>query len=455
MLNNIKTIKRFFRSEAGSMAAMGAAALIMLIICAGSVIDIARFVNVKSKFKNAIDSALLSAVAVSRSQDIDEVAEKFFYANFPPEYLQTTELSAIDVVPDPATLSWTITATGRVKTMFAAMVGFTNIEVSHKAKIAWDVNKHMEIVFTLDSSSSMCTDTVRSPEEDDVYIVEYRPDYTCGKLNAMKEAMRYMIDNGLVEVDGVGGPVFNVGIVPFNHKVRLPNPDAAPAELTQSEATLDRGDADYFKDLDDAEPLSAMVPLLELTPGSRAQLHQAINDISQSPLGLGWTRSNVAVLTSALLLDSRHNGAFGGAGAAPFNPDATDKIVIMMTDGANVGCCYAAHPEGNFGNQYLYLYEPDNAHLTGLDKQPRMHEWAGKYGIANAGLCDTMKEAGIVIYSVVLDVDDRDAGGAAIKDVYKDCASNDQFFFDIQNEEDLVLAYKTISQSLLRLRITY
>lgn len=456
MLNPIATMKRLFRNDAGSIALMGAATLMMLIIAVGSVIDIARFVNVKSKFKNAIDNALLSAVSVARIQDVDEVAEKFFYANFPSEYMNMAEISSIDVVPNPEKMAWTITATGKISTMFARIIGFNNIAVTHRAEVSWDISERMEIVFTLDTSSSMCTDTVRSPEEDDVFIIEYRPDYSCNKLKNMKEAMHYVIDNGLAEIEGINGPVFNVGIVPFNHKVRLPDPNIAPTLLTSAERTLADGDPDYYKDLDDADPLSPMVPLKKLSSGSRQLLHTTIDNISQSPLGRGWTRSNVAVLTSALMLDPVYNGHFPGtAGAADLDPDAANKIVVMMTDGANIGCCYAAHPEGNFDNQYLYLYEPDNAHLAGLDKYPRMSDWAEQYGIKNTGLCDVMKKEGIVIYSVVYDVDDRDPGGRAIKDVYKDCASNEQFFFDIKNQDDLILAYKTISQSLMRLRVTY
>jgi len=199
-----------------------------------------------------------------------------------------------------------------------------------------------------------------------------------------------------------------------------------------------------------------VTPLVGLNDDNdRQKLLDAIDNIGQSPVGLGWSRSNVAMLTAALMLDPAHKSAFGD-GVAPGAFDAnTNKIVILMTDGGNMGCCYAAHPEGNYDNQYLYLYDIDNAHLSGVDKAPAMKQWADKYKLPNEGLCDAMKNKGIVIYSVVLDVDERDPGGKAIKDIYKDCASNDQFFFDVKDEEELKLAYKTISNSLLRLRIVY
>jgi hypothetical protein len=125
----------------------------------------------------------------------------------------------------------------------------------------------------------------------------------------------------------------------------------------------------------------------------------------------------------------------------------------MMTDGVNMGCCYATYPEGNYDNQYLYMYEVDNAHLTGIAKAPKMKKHQTQYGIPTEGLCDFLKKNDVTVYSIVFDVDDRDAGGKEIKEIYKSCASNNQFFFDVSSNDDLILAYKTIAQSFVKLRI--
>jgi hypothetical protein len=93
--------------------------------------------------------------------------------------------------------------------------------------------------------------------------------------------------------------------------------------------------------------------------------------------------------------------------------------------------------------------------MVGLENMPELARYQQKYNIPQKGLCTEMKEQGITIYSVVYDVDDRDPGGRAIKNVYGKCASSEQHYFDVGTEEELQLAYKTIAQSLLRLRITY
>lgn len=482
--------KRWMRSEQGSMLILGAAGLVALLAIIGGAVDIARYMNVNSKFKDAADTALLSAAAVSRSQDVNAVAMEYFEANFPPEYLDSLILNDIVVTADPVNMEWTATVTGEVKMAFAAFMGVDTIPLEHKVTVAWDVANRMEVLFTVDTSASMCMDVSRSTEEDGAFVMAYSPDYRCKKLNAMKEAMNYVIDNGLSIIQGIGGPSFYAGIIPFNHKVRLPDvnnvpapllagemlrkyPDPVPAldeegnplldiegnpilEEADAEELYPWGDPDYYKDFENAEPLSPVIPLMGLSgEDKKNELKVLINGIVQSPTGKGWTRSNIAALTAALMLDKDYYQSFGGEKPHDFDPETVDKVVVMMTDGANMGCCYAAHPEGRYDNQYLYLYQADNAHLTGLDDAPDMEKWAQAYNIPDKGLCTQMKERGITIYSVIYDVDDRDPGGAEIKDAYRKCASNDQFFFDVQNEDDLKLAYKSIAQSFLKLRIIY
>ena len=455
-------MKQFYRhfsaliaETRGSVLILGAGAIIMLVALVGGAVDMARYINVNSKFKDAADSALLSAVTVHETQDVDEVARKFFMANFPPEYLKSIILSDIDVTSDPVNGEWTAVVDGEIKMQFAQFVGFDSIKVGHKVTVAWDVDSRMEIVFTVDTSASMCqTIEHGATREDGSYILKVFPDESCKKLNAMKEALGYVIDNGLGG-SGSAGPEFSVGIVPFNHKVKFPNLAAVPSIMSGIEISHAKGYDNYYTDFGDAEPLSPITPLIDVrSDDDRNELRTRLSAITQHPLGSGWNRSNIGVQAAALMLDPEHYNAFQGDQPTPFGE--SDKVVVMMTSGANIGCCYSQHPAGNYENQYLYLYQSDNAHLSGLAKaDPAMRNWAQAYGIQETGLCDAMKARGITVYSVVFDVDDNDPGGAEIKKTYKDCASSEQYFFDVMSDEDLKLAYKTITQSILKLRIIY
>lgn len=446
---------RIIKKQEGSILAIAAAAILTIMAITGAAVDVSRYLTVKSKFRHSVDSALISAAAVSRSQDVNEVARRYFQANFPAEYMDSFVLSAISVTAHPETLEWEAEATGVMMTTFADFVGMDRVTLHHRARVQWDTSRRVEAVFAVDTSASMCMNVEHgNARANGDFILKFTPDNSCRKLNAMKDALKYVIDNGFAAAQGVGGPTFSVGIVPFNHKVKLPNRSVIPPSLAAIENSNAKGDRNYYTRFNDAEPLTQVTPLKDITSDADKQaLKAAVDALDQRPEGEGWTRSNIAAQTAALMLDPDYHATFGGA--RPFAFGDSDKVVVMMTDGTNMGCCFAVHPEGNYDNQYLYLYEIDNAHLTGLAKAPAMQRWAAQYGLPNKGICDQMKDAGITIYSVVYDVDDRDPGGREVKEAFKYCASNPEFFFDVLSDTDLKLAYQTISQSFLKLRLTY
>jgi Flp pilus assembly protein TadG len=447
-------MKKLLRNEKGSVIVLAAAGLAVLVTISAVAIDYANYTNVNTKFSAAADNALLSAAASARTQSPADVAKNFFRANFMDEMGSSFELKQLSVSSDPNGLSWNIDAAGSYEPLFGGVIGMDRIELSHSARVVWDTSKLIEVVFAVDTSSSMCMDVKRSRSSSGTFVMEYQPDASCKKLNAMKESLRYVVQHAFAPLEVEGGPLFKIGIVPFNHKVRLPNLGNIPLPLAQIETTHAKGSPAYYTNLEDAEPLAPVVPLTGIhTNGEITSLVGKIDAISQSPLGLGWTRSNIGLLTSALMLDPDYNNSFGGLRPERIGSNDIEKVVVLMTDGANIGCCFAAHPEGNFDNQYLYLYEVDNAHMSGMSNHPNLTRWQTQYGIQNEGVCDQMKQAGITIYSVVFDVDDRDPGGAEIKETLRRCSSNKQFFFDVKNSKELKLAYETIAQSFIRLRV--
>lgn len=448
------TLKRFIRNETGNIVLFTALALGVLVTVAGGAVDYSRYLRMKSSFNQAVDQALLASATSSQMQlDLNETASRYFAANFPNKGDVT--LKNLTVTKLEGDTKWRIEATADLSTSVINMLGIKTLTLDHTAEVTWDTASRVEAVFLADTSSSMCMTVSRSTIEDGSFRIQYTPDRNCKKLNALKEALLYVIDHGFAPIANANGPLFTVGVVPFNHKVKLPRLNNIPTPLSRIETTHAKGSANYYTNFDDAEPLSAAIPLTAInTESDRATIRTAISNFSQKPEGLGWTRSNIATLAAGLMLDPAYNNAFGGVRPEDFGGDV-EKVVVLMTDGANIGCCYASHPEGNYKNQYLYLYEVDNAHLTGLAKAPNMQRWATQYGIPEKGICDQLKERGVKIYSIVYDVNDSDPGGREIKDAYSYCASSSQYFFDVASDEDLKIAYKTVAQSFLKLRLSY
>ena len=461
-------MKRFGRDQRGSIILMAAGGIAMLTVLVGVAVDTARYVNLNSKFKNAADAALLAAISVSldEDRDLNDVATRFFEANFPTANRGDLTVNKIEIKKDAANLEWTATVDAEIKLLFGQLVGVDTMRVSHKVKVAWDIRQRIEAVFTLDTSASMCMKVGRSPRGDNkgVNILSFVPydgaetdPSKCVKLQKMKTAMNYVLEKGIAAVNlKGGGALFNVGIVPYNHKINFTAAKGIPKPLA------DYAPPGYFNNLDDARPLSPMIPLMAVNNANdKERLDNLVNNITQTSKGLGWTRSNIGVWTAALMLDPQYAADFGGEPPTTLQDTKTDKIVVMMTDGSNVSCCHAAYPEGNFDNQYLYTYAPDNTHLVGIDEYAsidpytNLKKWQQTYNIPTKGLCQQMKDQGIKIYSVVLDVQDNDPGGKEIKDVYRTCATSPQYYFDVRDTDELELAYKAIANSLLRLRISY
>lgn len=445
-------IQTFLTDARGSIILTGASLIFGLVVVTTGGIEIANYINQKNAVENAADTALIACAQVSHAQDCETVARNFFNANIPPQYADDITIDNITVTSDPSQLTWTASIDASIKTKFGGILGMENIALNHRVEVKSDAAQRVEAVFLLDTSASMCTRTERIQKEDESFLIKYHPDPRCEKLNNVKTAMNYVIDEGLSPV----GEGF-VGIIPFNHKVKLPNLAALSdiPILTHAEKTLPKGDPNYFTTFDDVEPLAQTIPLMPIDDeGDKTKLKNLVNSIVQTPEGKGWTRSNIATLTAALMLDPDHYNAFGGTRPNAFNPKLTKKVVVMMTDGANIGCCYATHPEETFRNQYLYLYEVDNAHLVGLENMPQLRQYKDSYNIPEKGLCTEMKERGIVVYAIVYDVNDNDPGGREIKNVYSQCATSEDHYFDIQDDADLAKAYKTVAQSLFPLRIT-
>jgi hypothetical protein len=305
----------------------------------------------------------------------------------------------------------------------------------------------------------MCAKFNRVQEADGKVAIEITSDVNCTKLDMMKEALTQILTTGVGYRQSGNGqaidPSYKVGIVPFSFKVRLPNPSAAPSFLLQGE--IDAGyDSNYFTNLTDAEAngsgsLPPVIPLMAIRgPEDKARLLAAVENITtndaisfQRP---AWKRSALGAQIAALMLDPRYQDMFGNAGAMPasFGAPKTDKIVIMMTDSANLGCCFTNWPIGNFRGHYIYSYTPDH------------HALVGQQG-SNPGICEQMKHAGIEIYTVLLDVDKRDMGqgGEQIVDAFRECATSPSHAFEIAagDTEKLKEAYRVIGKALIKLRL--
>ena len=132
----------------------------------------------------------------------------------------------------------------------------------------------------------------------------------------------------------------------------------------------------------------------------------------------GWTYLPSGLVWGWRTLDSR--APFEQA--APKSDSKTDKIMIVMTDGANT-----------------------------RSKNGRFHEGQSQANADNKAekLCTRIKNENITVYTIAYEVGDRKT-----EDLLRQCASDTDKYFDATNASQLEDAFDVIAASLTELRIT-
>jgi hypothetical protein len=477
------SMKNISHNQKGSTIITFSVIVGVLILVIASAIGLSRYDVAKTTIQKSLDNALLSGVAltIATHRDVTTTVQKFMNANIPTN-------SGITVTSLTVTnngLDWTATVTASINSF--SVFDSAPITVHQTSTVQWAMPQGtIETVFTFNTSTSMCQTEVNTPQQDGSFVYSFQPDPTCTKLNWMKNALDNIVA-GLAPIKNVQGTsVYRVGIVPYNHKILLPvvnnvglDPTThimvpttqnvpIPSPLASIEASNPKGwsnnegktaGSTYYTDFSDAWPLPPVLPLTPInTTGDQTTIENYINNIQQQITGQGWVRSDTPALTAALMLDPGYLSSFNGQAPAAFTDKTAQKIVVLMADGANVGCCFSDFPDTptpNFNDQYLYTYEGDNAGLTQGTSDPSLSGFVNNqnYGIPTLGICDQLKQQGVTVYAVLLDLGANDVGAAATRAAYQSCATNPQYFFDVTDQASLQLAFQTVTESLVQLRI--
>ncbi len=153
-----------------------------------------------------------------------------------------------------------------------------------------------------------------------------------------------------------------------------------------------------------------------------------------------YTHINVGAAWGWRLLSPNWRGVWGGtmnANNLPLDYDepSSQKAVVVMSDGMNTATDYTAF--GRITNGVLGSTNPSSSRVTGtLDDKLTT-------------ICTSMKNAGIIVYTVLFQNNTQSA-----EDVMQACASQEDFFFDTTTGADLRNAFRTIGDSLSKLRIS-
>jgi len=438
----INLYKDLSSAKEGVVAVIVAFSMIPLILAVGVSVDVGRAYLVKQRLLHTTDSAGLAIAAAidddSTSEELQEVLDNFISANFPDASIGT--VSSTSFTYDSTTVN--VTAEVNVVTTFMKLANIDELSVSASSEITRQED-YLEVVLVLDNSGSM----------------------SGSKLTALKEASDSLIDTLFGTSDT--SSLVKIGLVPFSNNVNIGSSNTGyvsdtsvydwgttswegcvEAVVTDDEDTKDdyTGPWTPFYWADDSNnnwyysggyhissyrtpnlycPDAAITPLTN----DKATLTTAIDNMVAN----GGTHINWGAIWGWRVISPSEPFTEGSA----YGTADTTKAVIILTDGANTAYSFV---DDAFG------YPSDELLGSGINTAS---EVADELDVRLATICENIKDADILVYSITFNVSDSDT-----QDLFEDCATDTDYYYDSPSTDELTRTFRSIAAELKKLRVS-
>lgn len=407
--------KRFIKDTKGQIAIMFAMLLVPLAVVIGAGIDWSQQVTTTTKLQSSVDSAIL---AVARAVSVDAslsqgdqraIAEKIFDANL--HVSKSVELD--DFLLVTVNKKITLTYTGEVETYFLKLIDIPTLDLNVIAEVDLKFSS-IDLALAVDLSGSMYGT----------------------KISELIKATKILLDElALANVENM-----RVSFIPWTRGVNLgkyENAVTVPSKkwyntpnysnVWASKKYWERYKLNHIGCVDSRSsgkmkttgttrnhnyehycPFAKLIPLTNLKGDGKADLIA----ISKTWKARGGTGSNHGMYWAYATLHNKFDSIFG----VPALPDPTTvkKYAIIMTDGEN--------------------------NKTIFDKKMLV-------------TCTQMKEAGIIIYTIVLKVKK-----ASVLKTFKACASPNSggvnYFITADTGAELKVVFKRIATEVGQFSLT-
>lgn len=389
----------------GSIALLGAFALLAIVLCVGLAIDGARAYYTASKTTTVLDAAALAAAKSMSERDLTDeevrdVVARFIAAHMSVETERGITSLPADVTIDRANDTVSVTMTAHVTTYIATLAGIPRFEVSRGSAATFG-QKNIELGMMLDVSGSM-------------------NDFD--KIGTLRSAARTLVERLMPETPDARRSV-RIGMAPYSTAVNIDR----FANLVKETPGMGRPEDRCVTErvgavgVTEASPASALFPNRATEcPGNsvvaitddRASLFREIDALSAG----GYTAGHLGIAWAWYLVSPQWAGIWPSESQpVAYTERRTIKAVILMTDGM-------------FNTQY----EADN----------------GSSAQQAATLCANIKAAGVVVYTIGYEAPPE------VLPLLRNCASSSSLFFDAGNATELMGAFEKIAAHLTELRLT-
>jgi Flp pilus assembly protein TadG len=438
---------RFLYDRDGALAPMFGLLLVPLVGLTGAAIDFSRANEVRASMQASLDATALAlskdAASLTATQ-LSQKANDYFNANF-----NRPEAASVVVTPtytaNPSTV--TVSASGAVATPFIKIMGIPSLTVHTTSTVTWGMTR-LRVALVLDNTGSMAAS---------------------GKMTALKTAAKSLLTQ-LQGAASTNGDVY-VSIIPFakdvnvdpvnyneswikwsdpavtdgwNNKngscskdsLRKEYPTESACQSAGGSWTIDNHNTwtGCVMDRDQSYDTTNTAP----SSGVPATLFPA-EQYSACPvpmMGLSYNWSLLDAKIDAMTPNGGTNQAIGlqlgfqSLTSAPFTVPAMDgnyqylRVIILLSDGLNTQDRWPAYGNGQ-------------TQVNGqIDARQKI-------------LCDNVKAAGIILYTVQVNTD-----GDPTSSLLRDCASDSSKFFILTSAQQIISTFQQIGTQLSPLRIS-
>ncbi|MEH2534878.1 Flp pilus assembly protein TadG [Bradyrhizobium sp. AZCC 1588] len=440
---------RFAGANDGNIAILFGIAVLPIMAFVGAAVDYTRAVSARTSMQAALDStALMLARDLTEgtisTSEIPAKADAYFKALYTNPEAKSITISASYTPTSGKGSTILINGSGAVDTTIMRVAGYPNLGFNTSSTSAWG-NVRMRVAMALDVTGSMAWD---------------------GKMPAMQEAAKSLVDQ-LSKLEKNKGDIY-ISMVPFAKDVNLgtsykdetwidwdrwsnQNPywgTCSQANKTDKDSCLDAGkiwtpdktkwtgcvtDRDQNEDTTNTPPSSSNAPTMVVAEEYGSYCKSGNNPYVGKILPLSYNWDTIKTEIGKLQPTGNTNQGIGmawawltlGVGVAPFNAPPKDTA--------------------NYEYQDAIVLLSD-----GLNTQNRWYSNAWQIDARQKILCANAKKApyNVVIYTVQVNT-----GGDAESTVLKECASDANKFYHIKEAGQTASVFKSIGQSLAKLRV--
>ena len=429
----LRLIRNTAADRSGSVAIIFALTTIVVMSLVGGAIDYGRAVHARYQIQEAIDSAVLAAGRVWQVTGDISLAELKAHAHYTENKPAQMISQVSSFTSDLTNRSISMTASGSVSTPFLSLIRIFEYQVAAEAraqlKAGGNDNKPIEVAMMLDTNRAMTGAALKALQDGATQFVEMilRGDNGDGRTRVALAPY----------AEGVrpGSPYFELAVGTSPSQVKFEDVNGQGQTYRKTACTAERVGNQAFTagaPTGDDKPIAIYTKTGQCTPDSSNAVTPLTHDrevlkseISQLRAG-GLNGGHIGVGWTWYLLSPDWASVWPSA-SVPRSYNDVKKVAILMTSGA-----------------WEVAYDASGVATRDSGRNPNN----GASDAYSRQLCDNMKSAGIIVYTLGYGLNER----RAIENM-RDCASDSSKFYDAQDDIALILAYQDIAYRIGSLRL--